>query len=267
MFFYASKLFYMLVQPSFLTAAALVAGGAMVLLSWRENTGRRLLALGLAMLIVLGMSPVSIWLLLPLEERFPRGALPEQPAGIIVLGGFEDIDISAGRNTLAVNDNAERLTEGLVLARRFPNAKLIFTGGDGSLVPQDGTAAGAVGKFYADAGIEQNRIVLEGRSRTTYENAVFLREMLKPGARDRYILVTSAFHMPRSVGTFRQQGFDVVAWPVDYRTQGWVDALEITSKFTNGLSRLDFVLKEWIGLVAYRASGRSDALWPGPPSP
>lgn len=267
MFFYASKLLYMIVMPSFLTAAVLVAGGAMVLLRWGEPAGRRLLALGLAMIVVLGMSPVSFWMLLPLEERFPRGVLPEQPAGIIVLGGFEDIDISLGREALAINDNAERLTEGLVLARRYERAKLIFTGGDASLVQQNSSAAGAVGDFYRDAGIEKARIVLEGRSRTTFENAVFLHEMLKPGASDRYILVTSAFHLPRSMGTFRKQGFDVVAWPVDYRTEGWIDALQFTPKFTNGLSRLDFVLKEWIGLVAYRLTGRTDALWPGPKRP
>lgn len=267
MFFYASKIAWILVQPSFVTGLVLIAGGVMVLARWREALGRKLLAAGLVLLAVLGLSPVSIWLLLPLEQRFARVALPEQVAGIIVLGGFEDIDISLARKTLAINDNAERLTEGLVLARRRPQAKLIFTGGEASLIPSDDSAADAVGDFYREAGIEPARIVLEARSRTTYENAVFLHEMLKPKPGDRYVLVTSAFHMPRSVGTFRRQGFEVVPWPVDYRTVGLSSAFQISTRFHNGLSRLDFVFKEWVGLVAYRLSGRSDALWPGPTRP
>lgn len=264
MFFYASKIVFALIQPSFLTVLAIIAGGVMVLKRWREALGRKLLAAGLVLLVVLGLSPVSIWLLLPLEERFPRPALPERVAGIIVLGGFEDIEISLGRGALAINDNAERLTEGLVLAHRLPGAKLIFTGGEAAFIPSNKSGADAVGLFYRAAGIEPQRIVLEPRSRTTYENALFLREMLTPRPGERFVLVTSAFHMPRSVGTFRKQGFDVVPWPVDYRTEGVIDALSISSKFTSGLSRLDFVFKEWVGLVAYRVSGRSDALWPGP---
>jgi uncharacterized SAM-binding protein YcdF (DUF218 family) len=264
MFFYASKLLYALVQPSTLVLLAIFVGSALVLARRHELLGRRLLATGLVLVFVLGISPVSFWLLLPLEERFPRPTLPEHVAGIIVLGGFEDIDISLARGALAINDNAERLTEGLLLARERPDARLIFTGGNGSLVPTDTSAAGSIAAFYRDAGIAPGRLVMEGKSRTTYENAVYLRETLCPKPTEHYVLVTSAFHMPRSVGTFRQQGFDVVPWPVDYRTEGMSDALAFTSKFTSGLSRLDFVVKEWIGLLAYYASGRSDSLWPGP---
>src|SRR5262249_39679952 len=126
------------------------------------------------------------------------------------------------------------------------------------------SAASSIEAFYRDAGIAPERLVMEGKSRTTYENALYLREMLAPPPTDLYVLVTSAFHMPRAVGTFRAQGFSVVPWPVDYRTEGMSDALAFTSKFTSGLSRLDFALKEWIGLVAYYVSRRSDALWPGP---
>lgn len=264
MFFYASKILFMLVQPSFLVGLAVIVGGAMVLARWSEKLGRKLLAAGLVLLVILGLTPVSIWLLLPLEQRFPRPVPPDRVAGIIVLGGFEDIEVSLGRGVLAINDSAERLTEGLLLARRYPEARLAFTGGEASLLPQDRTAAPAVESFYGAAGIEPRRIVLESRSRTTYENALYLRDMLHPKPGERFILVTSAFHMPRSVGVFRRQGFDVVPWPVDYRTEGWVDAAMFSSRITSGLVRLDYVVKEWIGLVAYRLSDRSNAIWPGP---
>ena len=127
-----------------------------------------------------------------------------------------------------------------------------------------GSAAGIVGSYLEAVGIDPARIVLESRSRTTYENALFLRDMLHPSPGQRYVLVTSAFHMPRAVGTFRKHGFDVVPWPVDYRTHGWRDAYEWFGSVTGGLERVDTAFREWAGLVGYRLFGRTDSIWPAP---
>jgi uncharacterized SAM-binding protein YcdF (DUF218 family) len=112
-------------------------------------------------------------------------------------------------------------------------------------------------------GIARERIVLEELSRTTWENADKLRAILKPRPGQRFLLVTSAFHMPRAMGTFRAAGYDVTAWPVDYRTAGLLDALSPRTSICGGLEMLDVAFKEWVGLVAYRLSGRSTAFWPG----
>lgn len=234
---------------------------------WRGwRFGHSLAPIGAAALVLLGFSPAGNVLFYPLEQRFaglPEPGPTDRIAGIIMLGGFEDPWPSAGRHMLSLNEAAERLTGGVLLARRLPAAKVIFTGGNGSLL--DGsTAEDAIGRYLIDSGVEPGRIVLEHRSRTTYENALYLRELLHPQSGDRYVLVTSAFHMPRSVGTFRKAGFTVVPYPVDYRTRGAVDLVSPFWNLPDGLARFDFGAKEWVGLVAYWLSGRSDSLWPGP---
>ena len=162
------------------------------------------------------------------------------------------------------NEAAERLTESVILARERPAAKVIFTGGVASLVRGEDSTGNVVGSYLRAVGISRHRILLEGASRTTHENAVNLARLLDPKAGQTYVLVTSAYHMPRAVGTFRQHGFEIVAWPVDYRTIGPRDMLSGFGSIAAGLERVDLAFKEWIGLLAYWASGRSDALWPGP---
>ena len=264
MFFYLSKIFTSLLLPSTIILVLLVCGAGLLLLGRAPLWSRRLLLAGVGLLLVCGLSPLGNLMVLPLEQQFERPELPRTAAGIIILGGFESTGITRARRQLSVNESADRLTEALVLARRLPGAKVIFTGGDANILRPDGSAADSVGGYLQAVGIEPARIVLEDRSRTTYENALYLRAVVDTGPGQRYVLVTSAFHMPRSVATFRQQGFDVVPWPVDYRTGGPEDALEWFSSIQGGLERVDFALKEWVGLIAYRLSGRSNAIWPGP---
>jgi uncharacterized SAM-binding protein YcdF (DUF218 family) len=264
MFFYASKILGALLWPSSIVMLVLVAGAALLLVERGRAWGRKLTLAGVALLLVLGFSPIGNWLVLPLEQRFARPALPSELAGIIMLGGFEIAGISRDRRQLSLNEGAERLTETLLAARERPATKVVFTGGDGSLIGSGGSAVEPIAAFLEALGIARERIVLEGTSRTTHENAHELARLLRPQTGQRWLLVTSAFHMPRSVGTFRQAGFDVVAWPADYRTRGPGAAAEGFVVFHQGLERVDLAVKEWLGLVAYRLSGRTDALWPSP---
>jgi uncharacterized SAM-binding protein YcdF (DUF218 family) len=263
-FFIASKVILFFIQPSNLAFFALLAG---VLLSRRcPKWSSRLLYAGLAIIILFGFLPGGNILVLPLEDRFAKRLLPppqEKISGIILLGGFEDIAVTQARGGLAINEAAERLTETLRLARELPDAKVVFTGGSGALFGNDGVS-GPVRQFFIDAGIAADRIVTENSSRNTYQNAEFTKSILKPTAGDRWLLVTSAYHMPRSIGVFRKVGFDVIPYPVDFRTTGWDDALDPFDSIARGLARTDLAVKEWIGLVAYWISGRSSALFPGP---
>ncbi|MET1046648.1 MAG: YdcF family protein [Hyphomicrobium sp.] len=264
MFFIASKVIFFCIQPSSLAFFSLVLG---VLLVRRcSKWGMSFLCVGMAIIVLFGFLPGGNILVLPLEERF-ASHVPEVPkdkiSGIILLGGFEDISVTKARGGLAINEAAERLTETLRLARAIPDAKIIFTGGSASLLGGNGIA-GAVRQFFIDAGIEPARIVIENDSRNTYENAVFTKALVKPAEVDRWLLVTSAYHMPRSIGIFRKVGFDVVPYPVDFRTRGWGDAWRPFSSFAEGMQRTDLATREWIGLVAYWLSGRSSALFPGP---
>ena len=262
---FVSKALFFLVQPSHF---ALLLMGVGVVLLFRPSVawlGKLLTGFGFALLLVLGFSPLGQALLLPLEERFPRGAMPtEGIAGIIILGGFEDGSVSRARGALALNESAERLTEALVLARSLPDAKVVFTGGVADILQRGHSGAPAVGAYLEAAGVAAQRIVLEGRSRNTYENATFTRDLIMPKPGDRWLLVTSAWHMPRAIGTFRQAAFEVIPWPVDYRMTGPDELLQPFGALTEGLRRTDLATREWIGLIAYRLLGRSNALVPAP---
>ena len=146
----------------------------------------------------------------------------------------------------------------------LPHARIVFTGGVAALLPGAVGGAPAVGAYLEAAGIAPERIVLEEQSRNTYENALLTRELVNPQPGEPWLLVTSAWHMPRAVGAFRQARFDVVPWPVDYRTRGWQDLAQPFDAMTEGLRRTDMAVREWIGLTAYWLLGRSSALFPGP---
>lgn len=263
----ASRVLFFIVQPSHL--AMLLSGFGLGLLLFRAKgarLGKGLATLGFALLLVLGFSPIGHMLLLPLEERFPPSPMPAEIAGIVMLGGFEDPDVSRARGALMLNESAERLTETVLLARQRPEAKVVFTGGAADILLPGQSAAPAVASFLEGAGIASERIVLEGDSRNTYDNAIFLRDVLAPRPGDRWLLVTSAWHMPRAVGAFRQAGLEVVPWPADYRTRGAEDLGRPFDTMTEGLRRTDMAVREWIGLVAYWLLGRSDVLFPAPAS-
>lgn len=267
MFYVLSKIGFFLVQPSTLAMTLLAIGIVGSLLRPDPRRWHKLALAGLASLILFGFSPLANIIILPLEERFAKPDLARiggDVAGIVVLGGFEEGWVSASRGELGLNEAAERLTEARRLASLLPRAKVVFTGGAGGLVLADRAAAAEVGDWLAAAGVSRDRIVLEDASRTTWENATLTRALLRPEPGQRYLLVTSAHHMPRAIGVFRRAGFDVVAYPVDFRTNGWGDALRPFESLGDGLRRLDRATKEWIGLVAYRLTGRSSALFPAP---
>ncbi len=253
-----------LLLPSSAIVVMLVAGAVLLLLGWAKLWAHRLVVGGTTLLVLGGILPASDVLVLPLEQRFTRPERPPQATGIIMLGGFEVTSVGKARGHLQLNEAAERFTEAVLLARKLPQARLIFTGGDGGWLQADGSAAPVVAANLEAFGIVRDRHVIEGRSRTTFENAVELQRLLKPSSGDRFILVTSAYHMPRAVGVFRAQGFDVVSWPTDFRTAGWMHLRLKPMPVAEGLARLDMAFKEWAGLVVYRLLGRTKELWPGP---
>lgn len=263
--FVASKVLFFVVQPSSLAMLATVVGCA--LLAGGKGTRRaRVLAIGgLSALFVGGLSPLANVLTLPLESRFPRHSLEDLAGvrGLIILGGFEEAT-PAGDRTLGLNEAAERITESARLARLMPGLKVVFSGGVGTLIAAGEGEAERVRRWLIDMGIAERRIVIEDRSRNTWENATETKARLGGEAAGRWLLVTSAAHMPRAMGCFRQVGFDVIAWPVDHRVARMTDLVSPFGSIPDGLRRFDAAAKEWIGLVAYRILGRTSALFPAP---
>ncbi len=264
MFFYAAKLLWFLAQPSSLMALAILIGTMLVGSRW-QRFGQRLLALGLFALIFCGLSPIGDLVILPLENRFSRPdlAVGAPVTGVIILGGAEDARATPPREVAGLNEAAERYTEAAVLARQLPQARIVFSGGSAAMLTDYPPESATAERLLLALGVAKDRITLESRSRDTYENAVFTKRLLDPKPGERWLLITSGWHMPRAVGCFRKAGFAVEAWPVDYRTSGSFEWI-IESTIPNGLRRIDFVAREYVGLVAYYLSGRTNALFPGP---
>jgi uncharacterized SAM-binding protein YcdF (DUF218 family) len=260
--FLLSKIFWAIARPNTLALALAVLGA--ILLWRRHRFGRWPLALGLGWFVAVFVLPVSALLTLPLEERFARPATPPADvAGIVVLGGAVEQMLTLAHGIPALNGAAERMTEAVALARRHPSARIVFTGGSASIVPGGATEADTARQLFTDLGLPAERLVFESESRNTHENAVLTHRLIQPKPGETWLLVTSASHMPRSVGAFRAAGWNVVPWPVNYTT-GRDPALWWNWPFSTRLSQAEWALREWVGLVAYRLMARTDALFPAP---
>jgi uncharacterized SAM-binding protein YcdF (DUF218 family) len=211
-----------------------------------------------------GLLPLGKVLITPLEDRFPLwNAAHGAPDGIVVLGGAIDPEVAAARGVPDINEAAERITVVAELARKYPSARILYSGGSGRLF---GGAAEAqfAGALFESLGVPKKRLILEDQSRNTAENAIFSLRLAMPKPGERWLLVTSAYHMPRAMGVFGKAGFAVEAYPVDYRTRGAVDLLIPFDDVAAGLRRTDTATREWIGLFVYWLTGRSSELFPGP---
>jgi uncharacterized SAM-binding protein YcdF (DUF218 family) len=263
-FFIVSKIFWMLASPiNLLLFGALV--GVLLCFGRQVRFGR---VLALASILILGaaaLSPIGVIIIAPLEDRFPSppADLPP-PAGIIVLGGALDDIASAAREQTIFDEDGERLTEAVILAKRYPQARVVYTGGSASFTGATSTEALQARKFMAQMGVSPERVTIEDKSRNTDENARFTAAIVHPQPSQRWLIVTSAFHMPRAMGVFEKAGFHPIAYPVGFHTLGGEGDPRVGFDPAKNLPIFQTALHEWIGLAAYWASGRIDHLFPGP---
>lgn len=262
--FWLSKIVWLILLPSnmmlWLLVAALLLGAF-----GRWRAALWCLTPVAAISVAATLLPVGAWLLLPLEDRFERREITSvgRVDGIIVLGGAIDPVLSASRNDTALNSSAERITAMIALAHAHPDVPVVFSGGSGNPFDQSRREADMVERFLTTIGVKIPNLILERASRNTVENARYSFRLVKPKEGQRWLLITSAAHMPRAVGVFRDVGWPVVPFPVDYRTSGkwtWRGSFSLS----RGLTKIDVAAKEWIGLVAYRLLGRTKDLLPGP---
>jgi len=259
-----AKVLWFSLQPSSLILILLITGAGLVF-TWHWKAGGRVVVVSGALFLIGGMPPLGNVLILPLEQRFARADLSGRDVdGIIVLGGVEDARVAAGRHVHAMNEAGERITEAAALALRYPRAKVLFT--SGSVGYGGAHAAGADGAdlIFRDLGIADDRLLPDRASHNTWENAVYTKALAAPQPGKRWLLVTSASHMPRAMGVFRKVGFAVEPWPVDFRTADARDWLQTFESPAEGLRRVELAVHEWIGLITYWLMGRSDELFPRP---
>lgn len=261
-FFIASKLVWALISPDSLIVI-LGAGAWLALLFGWQRLSRNLLAACTLLLVLIAAFPVGEWLIAPLENRFSaNAALPANADGVIVLGGALDPVKSEVWGQPETGSGAERLLTLIYMSQLYPTAQIIYTGGSGSLTEQEYKEADYARFLFEQSGLGNRAILYESESRNTAENAINSKNLVNPQPNQDWILVTSAFHMPRSVGIFCQQDWPVYAYPVDHYSEPG-NLLRLNFNFADNIGVLRTAIREWVGLIAYRVTGRTDRLLSG----
>jgi len=255
--FIASKFLAFLTQP-LAWVALLMLTGLVSQAIWRKG-GQRLGWAALLVLLLQGWEPLPDALLRQFESQYPElgpNADLTSYTGMVVLGGaLEPAYVWEGHEQVALNDAAERMTVPVALMRQFPHLRLLFTGGEGELFVQGMSEAQRAQRFFDSMGIAPNRVVYESASRTTYENAVFSAALPGVDRTQRWLLVTSASHQPRAMATFRHAGWNVTAYPVDFRTGSQTPWTQYA--LATGARKWHTALHEAVGWLAYKLSGRA----------
>lgn len=260
-FFWVSKIVWMLISPDSLLLVLCVSSWVLL---WRNKLkpAKWLAGITAVLFLIGGVLPSGEWLIAPLEKHFTKGAeLPASVDGILVLGGAIEPSLSAAWGQPETNEASERLSAFLQLANIYPDAALVFTGGSGALLNQEIKGADIARNYFSSLGLYSERVVFERDSRNTHENFTKTLAMVSPAKDETWILVTSAFHMPRSIGVARKQGWDMLPYPVDHYSnpENW---LRFELKIAEHLVVLHRAVREWVGLIAYRLTGKTDSLLP-----
>lgn len=260
-FFTTSKLLWALVSPDSLLVM-LGVGAWFASVIGRVRLSRRLGSVLAFSLIIIGFLPVGEWLISPLENRFPANvALPANSKGVIVLGGAISPTLSSIWGQPELNGATERLTSFNYLANLYPDAQLVFSGGNGFITEQQHKEADTAQVFFEQLGLNGRAILFEGDSRNTIENVKNSKALVNPVTNENWILVTSASHMPRAVGVFCQQDWEITPYPVDHRSRTG-ELLRLNFNFAENLALLKSATREWLGLIAYRTLGHSNQFLP-----
>lgn len=255
--FFAGKVLALLTQPLGWVVALLCI--AVLMPRRKQHMARGLMGLALALLLLVGWLPLPDYGIRQLEARYPETAAGpnlDHYAGIILLGGALESGriVQAHGSNSALNDGAERMTAAIRLVRQHPQLKIVFTGGEGALLGSGPPESKRTQTFFAAMDVPANAVLYEGASRTTYENAVLTSHLPGVDKTQPWLLLTSAWHMPRAMGTFVKAGWNVTAYPVDYRTGAQTPWTEYSLR--DGVGRWQLLLHEWLGTLSYRLTGR-----------
>ena len=261
LFFYISKIIWLIASPDSLLLILLIFSIALLYFG-KIYPAKKLLTIVSLMFILIALFPIGEWLLYPLESRFQTNPkLPDKVDGIIVLSGSENTELSHIWNQVEVGAAAERNLTFLNLARRYPKAKLIFTGGTGRLTNQKYKAADVARILFEQQNFNINKIKFESKSRNTFENATYSKKFAKPLKNENWVLITTSWHMPRSVGIFCKVNWPTIPYPVDHQTRKG-NLYRVDFDLAKNLSVLKIGIKEWLGLFAYYLSGKTTSLLP-----
>lgn len=255
LFFWASKLLWFIVRPDSLLVVWLFLSVLFLYLGkivWAKYASNSLLLV----VLVIGLFPVGEWLYYPLETQYPANPALGQVDGIIALSGNLNSEASVIWDQVISGGAAERNFAFMALARQYPDAKLVYTGGSSSLIQQNYKAADVAQRLFAEQGLDLSRITFEREARNTAEHPTRVMDLIQPKPDEQWVLITTGWHMPRAMGVFCNAGWDVIPYPVDFQSKPG-QLLHTDWELADHLEDLNCAIKEWIGLIAYKLLGRS----------
>lgn len=261
LFFVSSKLLWAIFAPQSILVL-LICVATLLLLVGKQGKALGCLIFLCSLTVLISFLPLGQWLLLPLEQRFAiEPQLPDEIDGILVLSGAEQVEETQYWRQLQFNEAIERQLAFLQLAKRYPQAKLVFTGGHGGLAEAAINQAEVAKLLMTQFAVDIQRVQFEDQARNTAENAIFSYQMLQPDPAETWVLITTAWHMPRAIGLFCQVGWPMIPYPVDYRTHG-VNLHSFSWAFGEKLMLLNTATKEWMGLLVYYLTGKTPQILP-----
>jgi uncharacterized SAM-binding protein YcdF (DUF218 family) len=255
MFFILSKIFWILAAPSHWLGLFVLAT-ALCLLLRRVRAAGIFAALSVLLLVLAGTSLLNGPMIQALENRYPRPGWPAHVDGILVLGSGYDVNILRARHAPQANEGISRLVAAMAAARHYPQARVVFSGGSAVLIGAENAESVTARYVLDELGLSPGRLVLEPRARNTYENILFAKNLVQPKGGEVWLLVTAAIHMPRAMAIARKLGWPMIAWPSDFITAPGDRGVDLFDVGGN-LSLTDYAVHEWIGMVAYRLSGKA----------
>jgi uncharacterized SAM-binding protein YcdF (DUF218 family) len=255
MFFVLSKIFWILAAPSHWLGLFVLAIGICLLLR-RPRAAGIFSFLAVLMLVLAGTSLLNGPMVRALENRYPRPDWPAHVDGVLVLGSGFDVNILRRRHAPQANEGVNRLVAAMAVAHHYPEARVVFTGGSAVLIGAENAESATARYVFGELGLESRRLVLEPKARNTYENILFAKELVKPKPGEVWLLDTAAIHMPRAMAVARKLDWSMVAWPSDFITAPDDRGIDIFNVSGN-LALTDYAVHEWIGILAYRLSGKA----------
>ena len=263
MFFLLSKILWIVINAFNVILALLMLGW--MLLFKKPAAGKRLIGMGLLIIFFAGSGLLPGIMMRSLENRIPAGTIPSKINGVIVLAGMVNME-SSRKGLIELTEQSDRIIEGIIMLQKYPEAKLIITGGSGYLKQGENLKeADYLKKLAISLGVNEERILIERNSRNTHEHAVALAKILRAKEGGQWVLITSAFHMPRSFGCFKKEGLNVIPYPVDYKTTSNAPnnfSLISLLPTIGNISNFGIAIHEWLGLVTYRLMNYTSSVFP-----
>jgi uncharacterized SAM-binding protein YcdF (DUF218 family) len=255
MFFVLSKIFWIVAAPSHWLGLFVLATGFCLLLK-RPRAAGIFSLLSLLVLVLAGTSLLNRPMIRALENRYPRPTWPARVDGVLVLGSGFDVNILRRRQAPQANEGVNRLVAAMAVAHHYPEARVVFTGGSAVLIGAENAESVTARYVFSELGLEPRRLVLEPRARNTYENILFAKDLVKPKPGAVWLLDTAAVHMPRAMAVAYRLNWPMIAWPSDFITAPTEHGVDIFDVSGN-LGLTDYAVHEWIGILAYRLSGKA----------